>query len=79
MDKEIRKSLSFAVCGCGTVDSGVAFDTKGHWFESSHWQRLLIKRLQSTVCREDVNKEKEFVNGSFCSRTDRVFINSREN
>ena len=28
--------------GCGSVGRAVASDTRGLWFESSHWQNLYI-------------------------------------
>ena len=44
--------------GCGAVGRAVAYDTRGPWFESSHWQLLLNIYLLLTVCRKDENKEK---------------------
>ena len=38
----INKSQSPILgCGCGTVGSAVASETRGPGFESSHWQLLL--------------------------------------
>ena len=44
--------------GCDTVDSMVASDTKGSWFESSHQQLLLNNYIGSTDCRKDKIKKK---------------------
>ena len=54
--------------GCGVVDRGVASDTRGPGFESSHRQLLLNIYLLLTVCRKDKNKEKEAGNGPFLKK-----------
>ena len=50
---------------CGTVDSTVASNTRGHGFESSHRQLLLDNYLLLTDCRKGKNKGKEAENGPF--------------
>ena len=42
--------------GCGSVGSAVAYDTRGPWFESSHWQKKFISLnicFMSTVYWKD--------------------------
>ena len=59
-------NIKFAhISGCGVVGRGVASDTRGPGFESSHQQLLLNIYLLLTVCRKDENKEKEAGNGPF--------------
>ena len=53
-----QSGLRILGCGCGTVGSAVASDTRGPGFESSHRQLLLNIYLLLTVCRKDENKEK---------------------
>ena len=57
--------------GCGSVGRGVASDTRGPRFESSHWQifiYILNICLVSTVFLKDKNKEKEAGNGPFLNK-----------
>ena len=60
-------SFLFFYCGCGSVGRGVASDTKGLWFESSHRQIFKWNKcLHSVNCIEKMkNKEKEDRNGPF--------------
>ena len=54
--------------GCGSVGRAVASDTRGPWFESSHWQKFIYVLnicLLPTVYWKDGNKEKEAGNGPF--------------
>ena len=51
-------------CGCGTVDIAIGSDTRGPWFESSHWQ-LLINKFTVNCFQKDENKEKEARTGQF--------------
>ena len=37
--------------GCGSVGRAVASNTRGPWFESSHWKNLLNIYLLSTVLK----------------------------
>ena len=46
--------------GSGTIESAVASDIKGPWFDSSHWQLLLNIYLLLTVRRKDDNKWRIF-------------------
>ena len=61
-----NKQINYSVgSGCGAVGRAVAYDMRGHGFESSHRQLLLNIYLLLTVCRKDENKEKEAGNGPF--------------
>ena len=42
--------------GCSLVGSAIASDTRGPWFESSHWQVLLS---QYFLFQKDENQEDE--------------------
>ena len=54
-----NKQINYSVgSGCGAVGRAVAYDMRGHGFESSHRQLLLNIYLLLTVCRKDENKEK---------------------
>ena len=55
--------------GCGAVGRGVASDTRGPGFKSSHRQLLLNIYLLLTVCRKDENKGKEAGNGPFFKKS----------
>ena len=52
---ELRNYI-FWGCGCGTVGSTVASNTRGPGFESSHRKLLLNNYFLLTVCRKDENK-----------------------
>ena len=49
----------------GAVGRAVSSDTRGHGFESSHWQLILNNYLLLTVCRKDENKENRPGMGHF--------------
>ena len=56
--KKISNNVKISGSGCGAVVRAVASDTRGHGFESSHWQLLLNIYLLVIVCRKDENKRK---------------------
>ena len=49
--------------GCGSVSRAVASNSRGPWFESSHWQKFTINRIEKTK----INK-KEARNGPFLKK-----------
>ena len=44
--------------GCGSVGRAVASDTRGPWFESSHWQKFILNIVYCQLYWKDDNKEK---------------------
>ena len=44
--------------GCGSVGRAVAFDTRGPWFDSSHWQNF-IEQLFIINCIEKTKINKK--------------------
>ena len=63
--------------GCGSVGRAVATDTRGLWFESSHWQKfiyILNICLLSTVYWKEENKEKEAGTGPFLKKKTKAYI-----
>ena len=49
----VLKICKRKMCGsdCGSVGGAVASNTRGPWFESSHWQNLLNICLLSTILK----------------------------
>ena len=53
--------------GCGSVGKAVASNSRGPWFESSHWQKFIMN-IYSKLNWKDENKEKEAENGPFLKK-----------
>ena len=50
--------------GCGSVGRVVSSKSRGPWFESSHWQKIILN-IFCQLYWKDENKEKEAWNGPF--------------
>ena len=58
--------------GCGSVGRTVAFDSRGPWFESSHWLKFIITIYCQLYWKEE-NKEKEAGEGPFFNKICSLF------
>ena len=54
--------------GCGSVGRAVTSDSRGPWFESNHWQKIILK-IYCQLYWKDENREKEARNDPFKKQT----------
>ena len=59
--KPAKKSskLNCGQCLCGSVGRAVTFDPRGPWFESSHWQKIIVN-IFTVNCFEKTKKRKKW-------------------